>query len=148
MSLLKTLPRILLITLIFFIAAQNLSYADGGFPVRPGRLLISPSVSYFFATSEWDAAGVKKPFPDNGNFNSVGFTLYSEYGISKRFAVVATLPFVYNNYTFTQNSAIATKSSVSSGLTDLETGIRYYLANIDFHLLFLYPGHCYYPFIY
>jgi len=136
MSLLKTSTKTLLITLTFFITAHSLSYADGGFPVRPGRLLISPSVSYFFANSEWDTAGVKKRFPDNGKFSSIGITLYSEYGISRRFALVATLPYVINKYS--QN--VAPTSTTSSGLADLETGLRYYLANIDFVYYFSIQG--------
>jgi len=136
MSLLKNFTKTLLITLTLFITAHSLSYADGGFPVRPGRLLISPSVSYFFANSEWDTAGVKKRFPDNGKFSSIGITLYSEYGISRRFALVATLPYVINKYS--QN--VAPTSTTSSGLADLETGLRYYLANIDFVYYFSIQG--------
>ncbi|HEY8781690.1 MAG TPA: hypothetical protein VIM16_08760 [Mucilaginibacter sp.] len=136
MDLLKALSRILLITLIFFLTGQSLSYADGGFPVRPGRLLISPSISYFFANSGWDANGVKAPFVNNGQFSSVGVTFYSEYGISRRWAFVATLPYVFNNYT----QSVSPKSTISQGLTDLETGIRYYLANINFIYYFSLQG--------
>lgn len=135
MSLLKTFTKTLSVTLILFLAAQSPSYADGGFPVRPGRLLISPSVSYFFANSQWDSTGVKKRFPDNGKFSSVGITLYSEYGISRRFAVVASLPYVINKYT-----QDGTPATTSSGLADLETGLRYYLANIDFVYYFSIQG--------
>jgi len=127
MSLLKTITRTLFITLILFVAAKGVSYADGGFPVRPGRLLLAPSVSYFWANSGWDQNGVKAPFVDNGRFSSVGTTLYGEYGISRKFAVVASLPLVFNRYTSASNPPVT-----SSGLADLETGLRYYLANIDF----------------
>lgn len=128
MNLLKSFTRLFLVTVVLFIITQNSVYADGGFPVRPGRLLISPSVGYFFANSQWDSTGVKKAFPNGGKYASIGITLYSEYGISRRFAAVASLPYVINNYT--QN--IDPKSTTSSGLTDLETGIRYYLANINY----------------
>jgi hypothetical protein len=128
MSLLKTLTKALFFTVIIFITSQNLSYADGGFPVRPGRLLISPSVSYFFANSQWDSTGTKKRFANNGKYTSIGVTLYAEYGLSRRFAAVASLPFVASNYT--QN--VDPTSTKYSGLADLETGLRYYLANIDF----------------
>ncbi len=128
MNLLKSFTRLLLVTVVLFTITQNAAYADGGFPVRPGRLLISPSVGYFFANSQWDSTGVKKAFPNGGRYSSIGITLYSEYGISRRFAAVASLPYVINNYT--QN--IDPKSTTSSGLTDLETGIRYYLANINY----------------
>jgi hypothetical protein len=135
MSLLQKFTKILSVTVILFLTAQNCSYADGGFPVRPGRLLISPSVSYFFANSQWDSTGVKKRFPGNGKFSSVGITLYSEYGISRRFAVVASLPYVINKYT-----QDGTPATTSSGLADLETGLRYYLANIDFVYYFSIQG--------
>src|ERR1700750_198694 len=119
----KPLQGFLIFTAVLFFLSQHAAHAQGGFPDRPGRLLISPSVSYFFANSQWDTLGVKKPFDNNGKFNSIGITLYSEYGISRRFTVVGTLPYVINN--FTQN--VAPTSTVKSGLTDLETGIRYYL---------------------
>lgn len=135
MRLLNPFTKTFLITLTIFIAIQSKSYADGGFPVRPGRLLISPSVSYFFAGSEWDSTGVKKPFPNGGHYSSISADLYAEYGISRRWAAIVSLPFVYNDYT--QNNAPA---STSAGLTDLETGIRYYLANIDFIYYFSIQG--------
>lgn len=135
MSLLKTFTRILFFTLILFITTESVSYADGGFPTRPGRLLIAPSVSYFFANSQWDSTGVKKPFPNNGKFSSVGVTLYAEYGISRKFAAVASIPFVYNMYDQT-----GLPRATSSGLTDMETGLRYYLANIDFVYYFSIQG--------
>jgi len=128
MSLLKSFTKTLFFVLILFITFQSKTFADGGFPVRPGRLLISPSVSYFFASSQWDSTGTKKPFPNGGKYTSISATLYAEYGINRKFAVVASLPFVYNQ--FTEN--IDPRSTSSSGLTDLETGLRYYLANIDF----------------
>ncbi len=105
------------------------SYA-GGFPTRPGSLLISPSVNYFFANKQFDSLGVKKPFPDNGKFNSVYISLYTEYGISRRFTFVGSLPYVINNY---QQDG---KTFASSGLTDMETGIKYYLANINYKYYF------------
>ncbi len=137
MRLLKTFTRVLLVTTILFFTGQNLSFADGGFPVRPGRLLISPSVSYFFANSQWDTTGgPKKPFANNGKYSSVGVSIYSEYGISRRWAAVVSIPYVYNSYT--QN--INPKSATSSGLTDIETGLRYYLANINFLYYFSLQG--------
>ena len=134
MSPLKALSRILFITLIFFITGQSASNAQSGFPL-PGRLLISPSVSYFFANSQWDSTGIKRPFANNGQFSSVGVTLYTEYGISKRFAFVATLPYVMNN--FKDDSPVNINTS---GLADLETGIRYYIANIGFIYYFSIQG--------
>ena len=135
MDLVKTITRILFAATLFVFTATGLSYADGGFPVRPGRLLISPSVSYFFANSQWDSTGgPKKRFADNGRYHSIGINIYAEYGINRRFAAVVTLPYVIN--TFKTNSF----NSTTSGLTDLETGIRYYLANINFIYYFSLQG--------
>jgi len=136
MNLLKNFTRILFVNVILFIAVQNLTYADGGFPARPGRLLITPSVSYFFANTQWDSTGVKKPFANNGKYSSVGLTLYAEFGISRRFAATVSLPYIMNNYT----QGIAPKSTANSGLADLETGIRYYVANIGFVYYFSVQG--------
>lgn len=136
MGLLKSFTKTLLVAFVLFITIQTKAFADGGFPVRPGRLLISPSVSYFFASSQWDSTGVKKPFDNGGKYTSIGITLYSEYGISRRFAAVVSLPYVLNNYT--QN--ISPTSTQSSGLTDLEVGLRYYLANIGFVYYFSIQG--------
>jgi hypothetical protein len=128
MSLRKPLSRVLFLITILFITIQTSSFAQGGFPVRPGRLLITPAVSYFFANSQWDSVGVLKPFPRGGQFSSYGITLHSEFGISRRFAAVATLPYVINNY---QQDSVP-RNTMTSGLTDLETGIKFYAFNIDF----------------
>ena len=118
---------------LFCIALQCQTFA-GGFPVRPGSLLLSPSVSYFFATQRWDSLRVKKPFDQNGRFTSITYSLYAEYGLSRRFTFVAVMPYVINNYQQT-----GYKSS-SQGLTDLETGIKYYLANINYTYYFSLQG--------
>ena len=112
---------------------QNRSYA-GGFPVRPGRLILSPSVSYFFANKQWDSTGVKKPFANNGKFTSISISLYAEYGISRRFAAVALVPYVINEFKQTGYD------QKYSGLTDAETGIKYYLANINYIYYFSLQG--------
>lgn len=117
--------------MITLIAMQQKSRADG-FPFRPKALLINPSVTYFFANKAWDSLGVKRPM--NGQFSSISMTLFAEYGISRRWTFVATLPYVSN--TFTQKGV----SNYSSGLTDLETGLRYYLANIDYRYYFMLQG--------
>jgi hypothetical protein len=134
MKLTLTKLKYLLATAILFIALQHKSYA-GGFPVRPGSFLISPSVSYFFANKGWDTLGVSKPFANKGQFTSLSYSLYSEYGISKRFAVVAVLPYATNNY---RDSTGYNKSN--SGLTDLEVGVKYYLANINYIYYFSIQG--------
>ncbi len=137
MRLLNTFTKTSLFALTLFIGFQSRGYADGGFPVRPGRLLLAPSVNYFFANTAWDTTGAPaKRYLNNGKYSSMAVTLYGEYGISRKFAAVVSLPYVYNRYT--QN--IAPTNITSNGLTDLETGIRYYLANIDFLYYFSLQG--------
>jgi hypothetical protein len=106
----------------------------GGWPMRPGRMLLSPSINYFYANKSWDSLGVKKPFNDNGRFTSLSFYLYGEYGISRRFTLVGSLPYLSNNYQ--QDNY----KSANSGLGDLELGMRYYLANIKYIYYFSLQG--------
>lgn len=133
MNLPNTHIKYLFIAIALIMLAPVSSYA-GGFPVRPKRLLLSPSFSYFYADKGWDANRVKSPFANGGKFQSFGVSLYAEYGISKRFTAVALLPYVTNTY---QDNASKT---VTSGLTDLELGIRYYAANINYKYYFTVQG--------
>jgi hypothetical protein len=120
------------ITALLFLAAQS-SYA-GGFPVRPHSLLLAPSFSYFYANKGWDSLRRLSPFPGGGHFSSVAFQMYMEYGLSRRFTLIASLPFASNTY------EQAGFKSTASGLTDLETGIRYYIANINYNYYFMVTG--------
>lgn len=119
---------------ILLYVMQQKSYA-GGFPIRPKSLLLSPSVNYFFAKKGWDTLRNVKPFANEGKFNSVTFSLYSEYGISRRFSLVAVLPYAMNSY-----KDNAGYSQTSQGLTDLEVGIKYYAANINYIYYFCIQG--------
>lgn len=119
---------------IVLIAAQYKSYA-GGFPVRPGSVLISPSINYFFSNRSWDENKVNKPFANDGQFTSLSYSLYSEYGISKRFAISAVLPYAMNHY-----KDATGYNQTTSGFTDLEVGLKYYLANIDYIYYFSVQG--------
>jgi hypothetical protein len=127
--LLKYLLVITIITITFQYKAQA-----GGYPIRPGRLILSPSVSYFFASKEWDSTGVKKPFPLNGKFNSTMVSLYGEYGISRRWSAVVLVPYIFNHFEQTGFS------QSYQGPGDLETGIKYYLANINYVYYFSLQG--------
>ncbi len=129
----KTQFRTFFAAILFSIAFCGRSYA-GGFPTRPHSLLLSPSVSYFYANKGWDSLRKLTPYPNNGHFSSVTYSLYAEYGISKRFTFVALLPYANNTYEQTnyKNSA--------SGLTDLETGIKWYVANIGYKYYFSIQG--------
>lgn len=117
--------KYLLVILSLATVVRQHVLADG-FPVRPKTFVINPSVSYFWATKFWDANRVLQPFGSNGKFTAATMTMFAEYGISRRWYFVAQLPYTTN--TFTQTGF----KSVNSGLTDLETGLRYYLANINY----------------
>lgn len=125
MRLIKTHIKKILAIVLLLATVQQKSLADG-FPLRPKRLLLNPSVTYFFATKGWDSLKVLRPFANNGKFTSTTFTLAAEYGISRRWSIVAQLPYVTNSFTQTGYT------NSNRGLTDLETGIRYYLANINY----------------
>lgn len=129
----KVLPKFIAAAILLSVAFTKIAYADG-FPLRPGRLIISPSVGYFFANSRWDSVGHKEAFPKNGQFTSFSYSLYVEYGVSRRFSLIASLPYVINKY---QQSDY---SSLNSGATDLETGLRYYLGNIAYKYYFSIQG--------
>jgi hypothetical protein len=133
MNFTKTQLKYFLLAIGLILIVQNDSYA-GGFPIRPKKLLLSPSISYFYANKGWDSLRRNMPFDKNGHFRSISYSLYAEYGISRRFAFVALLPYVNN--TFEQDDYKKT----STGLTDLETGIRYYLANINYIYYFTVQG--------
>ncbi|PJJ83407.1 hypothetical protein [Mucilaginibacter auburnensis] len=114
---------------------SSISAFAGGFPVRPKSLLLSPSVSYFFSTGGWDGNSALKPFENNGKFQATTFSLYSEYGLTRRFTLVAVLPYANNSY-----KDNAGNNSTASGLADLEVGVRYYLANIAYKYYFSLQG--------
>ncbi|MEN0056036.1 MAG: hypothetical protein AAGC65_20330 [Mucilaginibacter sp.] len=130
MILKNTLIKYTFIVIILLTAMQNKGYATGGFPVRPGRLTLSPSVSYFFANKQFDANSHRGAFPENGRFSSLGTSLYAEYGLSRRFSLSALIPYVSNTYK--DNTA----TYLNSGFGDAEIGIRYYLANISYKYYF------------
>ncbi|MBS1524204.1 MAG: hypothetical protein JST19_01060 [Bacteroidetes bacterium] len=107
----------------------------GGFPLRPGRFLLSPSASYFWANREWNANSHLMPFPNHGKFNSITAAWYMEYGISRRLSFIGTLPYSINNY---QDDTY--HPGAIQGFTDLETGLKYYLANISYQYYFSVQG--------
>ncbi|WP_121811491.1 hypothetical protein [Mucilaginibacter kameinonensis] len=119
------------ITLAAFIPAK--SYG-GGFPVRPGRITLTPSATYFFANKAWDENSHKGSFANNGKFTSWSYALYSEVGLSRRFTLSVLAPYVMNTF------ATDLGTSKSSGFQDLEVGIRYYLANINYKYYFSLQG--------
>jgi hypothetical protein len=119
---------------MMLVPASSHAGGAGGFPVRPKRLLLSTSFSYFYADKGWDSLRHKNLFPDGGQFESLGFSLYAEYGLSRKLTLVGLLPFVRNTYEDSKSK------TVSSGLTDMEVGLRYYLANINYIYYFTVQG--------
>lgn len=111
---------------VLCITIQSKSYG-GAFPVRPGSWLLSPSINYFFANKGWDSLRRLSPFANGGEFRSISYSLYTEYGISRRFTLVAQLPFVTNHYSDTTGY-----NSQTNGFTDMEVSIRYYAFNINY----------------
>ncbi len=124
----------LAVSLICTAALPLLSYA-GGQPVKKGKYIMSLSASYFKATQLWDASGKVGRYGNGGYFSSKSLSFYGEYGISRRLTGVVSLPFVINEYREAGIPAIN-----SQGLTDVEVGLRYYLANVDFKYYFALQG--------
>jgi hypothetical protein len=106
-----------------------------GWPTRPRRLIVSPSFTYFTSNRDWDLKGRQSARANNGTFVSRSFNLYAEYGIVRKLAITATVP--YLNYTLRDSVS----SPVSqSGLGDAEIGLKYYLANINYKYYFTLQG--------
>lgn len=134
MSFTKPGLKYLLIASVFFITIQSKSYG-GAFPVRPRSWLLSPSVNYFFANKGWDSLRRLSPFANGGQFTSLSYSLYTEYGLSRRFTLVGQLPFVNNHYH--DNTGYDNRTN---GFTDMEIGIRYYAFNINYIYYFSVQG--------
>ena len=98
----------------------------GGWPVRKGKFMLSFSGNYFKANRLWDENGKIQRYDNNGYYASRGLSFYGEYGISRRFTAVASVPFMWNEF------STGTNTINLSGFGDAELGIRYYLANVDF----------------
>lgn len=121
------LPRLRIFAAVTLLClAMQLKSFAGGFPVRPGSLLISPSFNYFEATKGWDSLKHLSPFSQGGKFTSQLYSVYIQLGISKRWSFIGTIPYVINDYTQVGYS------SHSQGLTDIEMGLKYYLFNINY----------------
>ncbi|WP_158829449.1 hypothetical protein [Mucilaginibacter lacusdianchii] len=125
--------KISVLTLVICLLISFKAYC--GWPTRPHRLIVSPSISYFRSTSDWDRNGNKVPRANAGTFTSTSFYLYGEYGISRRLALTASVPYI--NYSL--KDAVYGTSSVS-GVGDMEAGLKYYLANIGYKYYFTLQG--------
>lgn len=72
---------------------------------------------------------------NNGSFKTTSINLYAEYGIVRKLAAFASLPYI--NYTL--SDTLNNKFS-RSGMGDAELGLRYYLANINYKYYFTLQG--------
>jgi hypothetical protein len=116
-----------LFTAIVLLGAFGINKAEAGaWPVRPGKVLVSLTGSYFNANQIWDKYGKKSDYPDGGYYRSYGLSLYAEIGVSRNLTLVTSIPYISN--TFTNN----TYKSTGSGLGDAEIGGRIYITNIKF----------------
>jgi hypothetical protein len=127
--LVKKLLSVTLLCLLFSAEAYC------GWPTRPGRLIVSPSVSYFFSNKDWNGSGRRVIKDNNGTFTNTSINLYSEYGISRKVAAFASLPYISYKLTDDVNDP-----ATRSGLGDAELGLRYYLANINYKYYFTLQG--------
>lgn len=118
---------------VLCLGMQFKSFA-GGFPVRPGSLMVSTSFNYFVATKGWDSTKRLAPFPLGGKFTSQLYSTYIQLGISKRWAFIGTFPYVINDY------HQLGFSNHAQGLTDIELGLKYYLFNINYTYYFSLQG--------
>lgn len=134
MNLKLSISNYFLFTAISFAALIPVKSYGGGFPVRPGRITLTPSATYFFANKAWDENSHKGAFANNGKFTSWSYALYSEVGLSRKFTLSVLAPYVMNTF------ATDLGTSKSSGFQDLEVGIRYYLANINYKYYFSLQG--------
>jgi len=125
--------KILFVTLLFSLFLSSRAYC--GWPTRPGRLIFSPSVSYFTSSKDWDSVSRRRVKPNNGKFTSTILNLYAEYGIVRKLTAVASLPYVSYKLSDSVNAPIS-----KSGLGDAELGLRYYLANINYKYYFTLQG--------
>ncbi|CAM3880340.1 hypothetical protein MUGA111182_14930 [Mucilaginibacter galii] len=125
--------KILFVTLLFSLFLSSRAYC--GWPTRPGRLIFSPSISYFTSSKDWDSVSRRRVKPNNGKFTSTIVNLYAEYGIVRRLTAVASLPYVSYKLSDSVNAPLS-----QSGLGDAELGLRYYLANINYKYYFTLQG--------
>jgi hypothetical protein len=123
------LTKVLLLLLIASIYCSNAM--AGGTPVGRGRLLLSPSFSYFFNSKYWDKDGHVQSYTNNGKFNAYSVYVFAEYGLSRRLSLIASVPVVANRFHDDQGNKIN-----STGLGDSEFGARYYFANINYKIYF------------
>jgi len=92
---------------------------SSGFPMRKGKTLLAPYLSYFTANGYRDLSGNKFSYGNNGKYTSVTAQLYLEYGLTNRLDLVAKLPLSAARYQddFQNNN--------NTSLTDLELGLKY-----------------------
>jgi len=107
---------------LMFITGHALA---SGFPMRKGKALLSPYLSYFAAHAYRDLSGNKISYGNNGKFSSVTAQLYLEYGLTDKLDLVAKLPLSAAQY----KDDLQRNSNTT--LTDLELGLKYNLIQFN-----------------
>jgi len=125
--------KIFSITALLCLLLSTRAYC--GWPTRPGRLIFSPSISYFTSNKDWDSLARRRVKANNGTFTSTSVNLYAEYGIVRKLAAYASLPYISYKLRDSINVPIS-----KSGLGDAELGLKYYLANINYKYYFTLQG--------
>ncbi len=106
-----------------------------GWPTRPGRFVVSPSFSYYTSHQYWDSTGRRVNRANNGSFTTSSFSVSAEYGIVRKLAAFASVPYLSYRLTDSVSAPFS-----RSGFGDAEFGLRYYLANISYKYYFTLQG--------
>ncbi|RIV21120.1 hypothetical protein DYU11_16975 [Fibrisoma montanum] len=116
-----------LICLLLLIGSLN-GYANpkSAWPMPKRKFMLVPGVYYYRATSYWNPDRQVIAFGNGARFTSVNVRLYGEYGLSDRWTLVGTLPFITNSYV-----SNTPPDNRNSGLADAELGVRYNLLNVE-----------------
>lgn len=122
------IKKILSVTALLCLLVAFKAYC--GWPTRPGRLIFSPSFSYFTSNQDWDSVGHVSAKANNGQFTSSSVNLFAEYGISRRIAFNITVPYI--SYKLSNDAAKYSKA----GFGDAEASLKFYVANIGYRYYF------------
>lgn len=124
----KVITFIYAIIIPFFIVQYAVA---SGFPMRKGKTLLAPYLSYFVANQYRDLTGQKYNYANGGKYSSFTMQLYLEYGITDHLDLVAKLPL--NAAQFKDNA----QRNSNTALSDVELGLKYNLLEFNQKKYFL-----------
>ncbi|WP_343522291.1 hypothetical protein [Pedobacter sp.] len=116
-------------TIIPFFMVQHA--IASGFPMRKGKALLAPYLSYFVANQYRDLNGQKYSYANDGKYSSFTTQLYLEYGITDHLDLVAKLPLT--SAQFKDNI----QRNRNTALSDVEIGLKYNLLEFNQKKYFL-----------